>query len=151
MSTAEYFVTVHNKSDETQNYLFFNQSPDESASVGQIYSNVWIKSPGVPSPNGKAVFDVKVANFAICGTAPKPVDYGVVVSTSDFAAVELTSKKKPGTAPVMEMVSEGPQFVEPYGTTEKEHSFGIQTKPFNPDKYRESYSASDVTAVHEPG
>lgn len=135
MSTAEYFVKVLNKSEETQNYLFFNQKPEESTSVGKIYTNVWIKSPGVPSPRGQAEFDVKVANFAICGTTPEPVDYGVVVSTSDYAAVELKTNTKPGTSPVMEIVSGGPQFVEPYGTTNKDNSFGINTKPFNPDQY----------------
>ncbi|CAG9938560.1 unnamed protein product [Clonostachys rosea f. rosea IK726] len=139
MSTAEYFVNVLNKSEETQNYLFFNQKPDESSSVGKIYTNVWIRSPGVPSPRGKAEFDVKVANFAICGTTPEPVDYGVVVSTSDYAAVELTTRNKPGTSPLMDIVDDGPQFVEPYGTTNKDNSFGIQTNPFNPDQYKTVY------------
>ncbi|POR38654.1 Uncharacterized protein TPAR_01147 [Tolypocladium paradoxum] len=138
MATAEYFITVLNESDDTQNYLFFNESPEESASVGEIYTNVWIKSPGVPSPRGKAVFDVKVANFAICGTAPVPVEYGVVVATSEYVPVELTGVK-PGTAPVMEIVSGGPQFVEPYGTTSKENSFGIHTGTFVPDQYPTVY------------
>ncbi|PTB34861.1 uncharacterized protein TrAFT101_002297 [Trichoderma asperellum] len=139
MATAEYIVNVLNKSEETQNYLFFNQQPSESQSVGQIYTNVWIKSPGVPSPRGQANFDVKVANFAICGTTPKPVDYGVVVATSDYAPVELTSNTKPGTSPVMAIVDDGPQFVEPYKTTKKDNSFGITTMPFDPDKYTTVY------------
>lgn len=137
MATAEYFVNVLNKSEDTQNYLFFNQDPIKSTSVGQIYTNVWIKSPGVPSPRGRAAFDIKTANFAICGTTPKPVDYGVVVATSDYAPVELTSNTKPGTSPVMEIVDDGPQFVEPYKITKKDNSFGITTTPFDPDKYSE--------------
>jgi hypothetical protein len=108
MATAEYVITVQNKTGKTHNYLFFNQEPGESSTVGQIYTNVWIRSPGVPSPRGKAVFDVKVANFAICGTTPDPVHYGVVVSTSDFAPVELTTKDKKGTVPLMEIVNGGP-------------------------------------------
>ncbi|KAL3962832.1 hypothetical protein ACCO45_004355 [Purpureocillium lilacinum] len=130
MATAEYIVKVLNKSEETRNYLFFNEIPDPSASVGKIYNNVWIRSPG---------FDVKVANFAICGTTPKPVDYGVVVSTSDYAAVELTSNTKPGTAPVMAIVNDGPQFVAPFGSTNKDNSFGIQTKAFDPNQYDTAY------------
>lgn len=139
MATAEYIVKVLNKSEQTQNYLFFNEIPKQSSSVGKIYSNVWIRSPGVASPRGSAVFDVKVANFAICGTTPEPVDYGVVVSTSDYAPVELTTNLKPGTEPVMDIVNDGPQFVEPYGTTDKDNSFAIQTKPFDPNKYPTVY------------
>jgi hypothetical protein len=139
MSTAEYFVKVLNQSEDTQNYLFFNQEPAESSSVGEIYTNVWIRSPGVPSPHGTAQFDVKVANFAICGTAPEPVDWGVTVSTSDYAAVELATLNKPGTSPLMAIVNDGPQFIEPYGTTSKDNSFGIQTDKFNPDQYKTVY------------
>ncbi|EFY85355.1 hypothetical protein MAC_08604 [Metarhizium acridum CQMa 102] len=139
MATAEYKIVVLNKSTGSQNYLFFNQKPEESPSVGKIYNNVWIRSPGVGTPNGRATFDVKVANFAICGTTPVPVDYGVVVSTSDSAAVQLKSNTQPGTVPVMEIVSDGPQYVPPYGTTDKDNSFGIQTKPFDPDRYKTVY------------
>ncbi|UNI18018.1 hypothetical protein JDV02_004319 [Purpureocillium takamizusanense] len=139
MATAEYFVRVLNQSGQTRNYMFFNEVPEPSSSVGKIYTNVWVRSPGVASPSGRAEFDVKVANYAICGTAPKPVDYGVVVSTSDYAAVELKGKDKPGTVPVMEIVNDGPQFVAPFGTTDKDNSFGIQTKTFDPDRYSTVY------------
>ncbi|PKX95972.1 uncharacterized protein P174DRAFT_419867 [Aspergillus novofumigatus IBT 16806] len=139
MTTAEYSITVKNKTGKTKNYLFFNQEPGESSSVGQIYTNVWIRSPGVPSPNGRADFHVKVANFAICGTTPDPVDYGVVVATSDFAPVELTTNAKKGTVPLMNIVNEGPQFIAPYGETDKDNSFGIQVKAFDPDRYPTVY------------
>ncbi|EAW15641.1 uncharacterized protein NFIA_049820 [Aspergillus fischeri NRRL 181] len=128
MATAEYFITVKNKTGKTKNYLFFNQEPGESSSVGKIYTNVWIRSPGVPSPNGRADFHVKVANFAICGTTPNLIDYGVVVATSNFAPVELTTNAKKGTVPLMDIVNEGPQFIAPYGETDKDNSFGIQLR-----------------------
>ncbi|KAF4211386.1 hypothetical protein CNMCM8980_002232 [Aspergillus fumigatiaffinis] len=127
MATAEYVITVQNKTGKTHNYLFFNQEPGESSTVGQIYTNVWIRSPGVPSPRGKAVFDVKVANFAICGTTPDPVHYGVVVSTSDFAPVELTTKDKKGT------------LIAPYEETDKDNSFGIHVKNYDPKRYSTVY------------
>ncbi|GIK01901.1 hypothetical protein Aspvir_005942 [Aspergillus viridinutans] len=139
MTTAEYIITVQNKTGKTNNYLFFNQEPGESSTVGQIYTNVWIRSPGVPSPRGKAVFDVKVANFAICGTTPDPVDYGVVVATSDFAPVELTTQSKKGTVPLMEIVSGGPQFIAPYEETNKDNSFGIHVKNYDPKRYTSVY------------
>ncbi|PKK42643.1 hypothetical protein CI102_14091, partial [Trichoderma harzianum] len=138
-ATAEYIINVLNKSKDTQNYLFFNQKPNVSASVGQIYTNVWIKSPGVPSPKGQAGFNVKVANLTICGTTPKPVDYGVVVATSDYAPVELASNTKPGTSPVIAIMDDGPQFVKPYKITKKDNSFSITTMPFDPDKYTTVY------------
>ncbi|PNY26978.1 Uncharacterized protein TCAP_03089 [Tolypocladium capitatum] len=88
MSTAEYLITVLNKSDDTPNYIFFNQARMSHLRIG------WIKSPSVPYPNGKARFDVKVANFANCKTAPVPANYGVVVAASDYSAVELQATAK---------------------------------------------------------
>ncbi|KAM3553222.1 hypothetical protein ARSEF4850_007021 [Beauveria asiatica] len=139
MSTVEYIIKVVNISGSTANYMLFSQQPEPSTTVGKIYTNIWVTSPGVPSPRGQAKYSIKTANFAICGTTPEPITYGAVVSTSDYAPVQLASKDLPGTVPVMDIVGGGPQFVEPYGSTRKENSFGIETKPFDEERYKTVY------------
>ncbi|KAM3436768.1 hypothetical protein MY4824_004189 [Beauveria thailandica] len=139
MSTVEYIIKVVNISGSTENYMLFSQQPEPSTTVGKIYTNIWVTSPGVPSPRGQARYSIKTANFAICGTTPEPITYGAVVSTSDYAPVQLASKDLPGTVPVMEIVGGGPQFVEPYGSTRKDNSFGIETKPFDMERYKTVY------------
>ena len=134
----QYFVIIKNHSGDVQNYLLFNEAP-EPGPLGTPYSNVWLHSKGVFSPNGQGKFSIGVEHFAVCGTTIRQQTFGlnVQVDTSDFAPVTLSEDKEPGTMVLMEIKDEGAGFVPPPGTiTQPGGSFEIKTGAFSSREYR---------------
>ena len=132
---ANYTIIVQNESTKRHEFLLFSSLPELSENVGHPYTNVWVKSVSVPTPNGHAQFDIQVEDFAVCGTTPTPLANDVLVSTGDYIPVTLTGAS-PGTKGIVKVVGGGPEFVAPAKTTSVAHSFGISVEPYNPLEYR---------------
>jgi hypothetical protein len=119
-------------------YLFFNSKPQESSTLGVVWSNVWVKTGGTPTPNGQQKFQASMDNFAVCGTSDGPLANGVSVSMSDWTQVSLANQTTPGTQPVMDIVNGSPAFIKPFGTESVANSFGIKTDVYDPRRYCKS-------------
>ena len=132
----QYYVVIFNQSGDVKNYLLFNDPPDEG-SLGTPYSNVWLRSNGVFSPNGRGKFSIGTETFAVCGTTSKQEAFGlkVQIDTSDNSDVTLSTRDVPGTSLDMEIIHDGAGFVPPGGTTTLPGSFGIQTGAFSARQY----------------
>ena len=129
----KYSIVVKNHSGSVQNYHLLAEPPKTP------YSNVWLRSSGVFSPNGTARFSFGAEVFAVCGTTAKqePLGHNVKVDTSDFSKVTLATGSTHGTVLYMEVIKDGAGFVGPQGK-EATHggAFGIKTGMYDADKYR---------------
>jgi hypothetical protein len=139
--TSTYIVYIRNKTPYNNQYLFFNSKPTDSTTLGVVWSNVWVKTGGTPTPNGQQKFTVTMDNFAVCGTSEIPLGDGVSVSMSDWTQVSLANQTTPGTRAVMDVVNENPAFVKPFGTESLGNSFGIKTGVYDPNQYPNIYCA----------
>ena len=146
--TSTYLVYIKNQSTTNNQYLFFNSKPTDSTTLGVVWSNVWVKTGGTPTPNGQQKFTVTMDNFAVCGTSDVPLGNGVSVSMSDWTQVSLANQITPGTQAVMDVVNENPAFVKPFGTESLGNSFGIKTGVYNPIQYRKSTDSSSPTVKY---
>ena len=133
-----YTIVIKNHSGSNQNYLLFQAPPLKANPIGQVWSNVLVKTDGTPSPNGKQVITVTEDLFAFAGTTPKSLADGVTVSESDYAGpVTLANGSVGGTKPTVSIVNDNPAFgPKPYSTTNKPNSFGITVKPYYVGAYR---------------
>lgn len=134
MTSSNYVIRVLNLSEKPQDFVFFNDAPKASKSAQNIWPIIWMGVSGV-AVQDSAQFDAKAGNYAICGATPIPIEHGIKVTTAKAVNVELTGAHKDGTAPLMDVVVDGAQFVEPYGTTKKDYSFGIHTTAFDADRH----------------
>lgn len=100
-------ITVVNDSTVQENFSIFNSFPQESASSGQPWQNVWAVSPLVNSIGGSTTFNITEEYFAVCGISPKKIADGVVVSTQDQLKVILASASTPGTSVPMQAKDQG--------------------------------------------
>jgi len=132
-----YTIIVKNKSKANQQYLLFSAPPAKSDKLGQVWSNVWVKTDGTPTPNGSQSIVITQDVFAICGQSKEGLATGVFVRETDYAGpASLTSDTKKGTMYTMDIVSKNPAFAQaPYGTTSKANSFAIDVSSFDPDSY----------------
>jgi hypothetical protein len=136
MST--YTIIVKNRSTSNQQYLLFSSPPEKNPKLGQVWSNVWVKTGGTPTPNGSQRIVITQDIFAICGSSTQALADGVSITESDFVGpVTLAGDNTPGTMPTMEIVNGTPSFGgPPYQTTSKANSFGIFAGSYNPQTYR---------------
>jgi hypothetical protein len=132
-----YTITVYNQSSAVQNFLLFSSPPTKPTQVG-IWSNVWIKSPGVGTPHGDTKFTITTDLFAVCGIGSQALADGVGVETSDFSPVTLTTSSASGTKVTVEVVDDGAVISPTTSTTTTQGCYAIDTLPFNAVNYRMS-------------
>jgi len=93
-----YNIYFQNDYGETQTYAFFTELPKVSSNVGnpKVFTNVWISKK--VSGNGGNVSIKTTSNFdAWCGTAPKSIAPGVVVSQGNSLLATLGTNDAPGS------------------------------------------------------
>lgn len=130
-----YTIKVHNKSDEKQHFMLFNEKPTVSSNISQVWANVWVKSPVVAHPHGTATFSISSKFYGVCGETGSALGSGVSVSTSDYVDIKITTDSAKGTKVTMDIVDDGPVFNETLSTTSTAGAFAIRTGDFVASKY----------------
>ncbi|KAI9681748.1 MAG: hypothetical protein M1829_000493 [Trizodia sp. TS-e1964] len=132
-----YTILIKNHSNANQQYLLFSAPPNKDTSLGKVWSNVWVKTGGTPTPNGSQKIVITQDVFAIAGTTPSHLSQGVYVTETDWAGpAALTGGSTKGTSYKVGITNGTPEFSKPpYGTTEKANSFNIDVLGFNPQTY----------------
>jgi hypothetical protein len=94
---TSYNILVKNKSGASRSYFLFVEAP--SVSLGsQVFQNVYIAAPPVPSGNGTASFLCKTDYFAVTGTSPgQKLGANVQVNTGDWAIAKINKDGKLGS------------------------------------------------------
>jgi len=131
---TNYTIKVHNKSTNVQNFLLFNSNPTKPSNIG-IWSNVWVKSPGVAHPNGEAKFTITSDLYAVCGMTDSALADGVSVSTSDSYVVNIKTSSTSGTKVTVDIVDDGAVFDSTVSTTSTDGCYEIDTTTYSSTKY----------------
>ena len=132
---TQYTIKVNNKSANTENFLLFNSEPTKPTHTG-VWSNVWIKSPGVGHPSGIAEFKIDSDLYAVCGMTNEALADGVSVSTSDSRQVNLKIDTASGTKVFMDIEDGGAVFKPTTSTTSTSGCFAISTAAYSATSYR---------------
>lgn len=115
-------ITIINNTGEDQQYVLFQPYPTQTGQPSSsIFRNAYQSSAIVPKNHrASANFTITEQWYAICGTAPNPLNPNVKVSTSEYEAVTLTSAGAPGTKLQMTTINndgEDPEFNDAATTT----------------------------------
>lgn len=106
-------ISVKNRSGSSQQYILFVSPPRVGGAINsEVFTNIYMTAPTVPSGNGSARFSFTNNFYAICGTNPTPLGAPVQISTSDFEVVTLGDSKKAiqGTTARVNVAHDIPQF-----------------------------------------
>ncbi|KAF2731978.1 hypothetical protein EJ04DRAFT_352495 [Polyplosphaeria fusca] len=99
---SDFTILIKNKSGQDRAYFLFAELPQVSASSQQIFSNVYMSAPPIPSGSGTAAFRLKKTYFAVTGTRPgQGLSSGVSVDTTDYEIAKLAQGDKLGSTVYM--------------------------------------------------
>lgn len=131
-------IIVRNRSDNSQQFMIFNDKPAYSESVGEAWINVWGRSPGIGARNGSVEFSFEEKYFAVCGMELEALGESVHVKAADFQAVFLGTGRTGGTDVPM-IIKEGGAIFEKtkLSVVKKDGSFGINTGDYDMNQYSE--------------
>lgn len=94
-----YSIQVYNYTNRPRNYILFQTVPVPSGTP-EVFTNVYQSSGLIESGNYSNVkFTITDEFFAVLGTAPKPLDNHVRVTTGAAEAVTLSSGETPPITP----------------------------------------------------
>ena len=136
MSTVK--IIVINDSAVRENFSIFNDLPQNPATVGQTWQNVWAVSPQVDSTGGSTTFGITEQYYAVCGMSPQPLAGGVTVSTQDQVNVTLDSPPaSSGSLVPMVAAGGGVSFDKDQITQESDEpgSYEINTLAWDAEEY----------------
>lgn len=129
---ATYTITIKNESGESQDYLLFMKQPKTTGLDSKdVFTNVYITSPGVqsgPKHEGHCKFTLHKDFYAVTGTSPSPLAQDVQIETGTSASVSLAVPGAPGSQVFMSAPNDSPFWDDTRAsTTTAASAFAIQT------------------------
>jgi len=129
---ASYTITIKNESGESQDYLLFMKQPKTTGLDSKdVFTNVYITSPGVqsgPKHEGHCKFTLHKDFYAVTGTSPSPLDQDVQIETGTSASVTLAAPGVPGSQVFMSAPNDSPFWDDTRAsTTTAASAFAIKT------------------------